>query len=140
MAKVHLFPLITDVYSDTRLPLQYPGNGQPPAASQVALSVLLAWIEENLSLQYGSSVAVSTATYTYNLPAGKWLIGIAAQSASAQAFKCGFSAGTDELIYEGIVGAGDVSTFSTLLYGGTAGKTIHFSALTGTVTLTLLTL
>jgi len=140
MAKVHLFPLITSLYSDTRLPLQYPGNGQPPAASQVALSVLLQWIEDNLELEYGSSVSVNTSTYTYNLPAGKWLVGIAAQSASAQAFKCGLSAGTDELIYEGIVGAGDVSTFGVLLYGGTGGKTIYFSALTGTVTLTFLAL
>lgn len=138
MAKVHLFPLVSDVYSDTRLPLQYPGNGAPAAASQVTLATLLAFVNANLG--FNTQATVSSATHSMNIPAGKWLVGIAVQSATAQTFKCGLSAGTDELVYEGIVGAGDVSTFGALLYGGTSGKTIHFSALSGTVTITLLIL
>lgn len=140
MSKVHLFPLITNVYSDTRLPLQYPGNSQPPAASQVAMSTLLTWIEANLNITNGSSATIATSTYTFNIPAGKWLMAVAAESATAQTFKCGLTAGTDELIYEGIVGAGGISSFSMNIFGGTAGKTIYFSALSGTVTLSFLTL
>jgi hypothetical protein len=136
MAKVHLFPLISSLFADTRLPLQFPGNAQAPAASQVTLTTLLAWIQANLTNNVAATV--SSATHSINIPAGRWLVGIAVSSATAQAFKCGLSAGTDELVYEGIVDAGDVSTFSALLYGGTSGKTIHFSALAGTVTITLL--
>jgi len=138
MAKVHLFPLLSNVYSDTRLPLQFPGNSGAPAASQVTLATLLAWIKANIG--FNTAATVATATHTMTVPAGKWLVGIAVQSSAAQAFKAGLSSGTDELVYEGIVDAGDVSTFSALLYGGTTGKTIHFSALTGTVTITLLIL
>jgi hypothetical protein len=139
MAKVHLFPLLSNVYSDTRLPLQFPGNSAAPAASQVTLATLLAWVNANLA--FNTAATVATATHTMTIPAGKWLVGIAVQSSSAaQAFKAGLSSGTDELVYDGIVDAGDVSTFSALLYGGTTGKTIHFSALTGTVTITLLIL
>jgi hypothetical protein len=138
MAKVHLFPLITSLFSDTRLPLQFPGNSQPPAASQVTLATLLTWTKDNLS--FNATATVATATHSMTIPAGRWLVGIAVQSGAAQAFKCGLSVGTDELVYEGIVDAGDVSTFSALLFGGTGGKTIHFSALTGSVTITLLVL
>jgi hypothetical protein len=138
MAKVHLFPLVTSLFADTRLPLQFPGNAQPPAASQVTLATLLAFIQANLT--NNTAATVSSATHSMSVPAGKWLVGIAVQSATTQAFKCGLSAGTDELVYEGIVDAGDVSTFSALLFGGTGGKTIHFSALTGSVTITLLVL
>lgn len=140
MAKVHLFPLITELFSDTRIPLQYLGGSNSPAASQMTLATLLEWIEENISIQNSTSVAVSASTYSYAIPAGKWLVGIAAGSSSAQTFKCGLSAGTDELIYEGIVAGGDTSSFSVLLYGGASGKTIYFSALSGTVTLTFLSL
>jgi hypothetical protein len=138
MAKVHLFPLLSDVYSDTRLPLQYPGNSQPAAASQITLATLLTWVNANLG--FNTQATVASESHSMNIPAGKWLVGIAVQSATAQTFKCGLSSGTDELVYEGIVGAGDVSTFSALLYGGASGKTIHFSVLAGTVTITLLIL
>lgn len=91
-------------------------------------------------LQLSETMSVSASTYTYNIPAGRWLVGIAVESASAQTFKCGLSAGTDELIYEGIVGAGSVATFGVLLYGGTSGDTIYFSALSGSTLITFLLL
>ncbi len=138
MSKVHTFPLITTLYADTRLPLQYPGGGNAPEALQVELDVLRAYIQDNLNLS--TTASVSASTYTFSIPEGCWLVGIAVESASAQTFKCGLSAGTDELIYEGIVGAGDVSSFGVLLYGGTAGKTIYFSALSGSTLITFLLL
>lgn len=140
MAKVHLFPLITNLYSDTRLPLQYPGNSITPAASQVELAVLLDWIESNITLPVSTSVVVTSPTYTAAIPAGKWLVGVAVSSASAQTLDIGLSAGTDELVMEGNVDAGGVSTFGALLYGGASGTNVYFSNLTGTTTLTLLLL
>lgn len=138
MARVHLFPLITDLYADTRLPLQFLGNSQSPSASQVELSVLLQWIEDNISLPFSQSVSNSSATYTFAVPAGKWLIGIAVGSASAQTLDIGLSAGTDEIVQQGSVGAGGTSTFGALLYGGASGTNVYFSNLTGTTTLTFL--
>lgn len=140
MAKVHLFPLVVSLYSDTRLPLQYPGGGNSPAARQVELSTLLAWLEDNLQLPQKTQASVSASTYTYTLPAGKWLLGIAVSSASGQSFNLGLSAGTDELIQGGIVSPGGVSTFGANLYAGGSSLSLYFSALTGSTTLTFLTL
>jgi hypothetical protein len=50
MAQVHTFSLITQLYEDTRLPLQFLGGGNTPAARQVELSTLLAWIESNITV------------------------------------------------------------------------------------------
>lgn len=140
MARVNLFPLVTDLYSDTRFPLQYLGGGETPAASQVELAVLLQWIEENITLPVSMAVTVNTASYTLAVPAGKWLVGIAATSADEQTLDIGLSVGTDEIVQAGHVDAAGTSTFGALLYGGGSGTNVYFSNMTGTVTLTFLML
>lgn len=66
MSKVHTFPLLTEIYSDTRLPLQYPGNGAAAAKKQIELSLLLAWIESNIT--FPSVFSVQSATVTSGSP------------------------------------------------------------------------
>jgi len=129
--KVNLFPLVSALYSDTRLPLQYPGNGEQPAPKQVSLELLLSWLQANLGM--GSSlVTVSGSTYAYTIPAGVWLIAFAVEGASTFTFNVGNSAGGSEIIYEGTHTSGQADSFPTLLYGGDSGKTIYFSGLSGT--------
>lgn len=140
MAKVHLFPLVSSLFSDTRLPLQYLGGGNTPAARQVSLATLLTWMEANLPLLTSTSVNVSASTYTYTLPAGKWLIAFAVSSSSDQEFNVGFSSGTDEYIQAGNVTGGGSESFGAPIFGGAAGKTLYFSGLSGSTTLTFLRL
>lgn len=136
MSKVHTFALTGDIYPDTRFPLQWPGNGLDPTPLQVEFSTIVGAVAAQIGFSVGYTV--NTETYTFEIPVGRWLVGIAVESADAQTFQCGLSAGTDELISAGSVGAGDVSTFGVLLYGGATGKNIYFSALTGTSTITFL--
>lgn len=59
MGKVHLFPTIPGLLPGFRLPLQYIGDGEDPVASQVEDTVLLAWVEANMT---PSKISVQTAT------------------------------------------------------------------------------
>lgn len=139
MALVHEFPLTSNLYDDTRVPFQYPGNGEDPAADGLAFSLaaLRSYLVEKK--MYSTSEVVTTSTHTFSIPAGRWLVGIAVESASGQSFNLGVSAGTDELIGLGTVtGGGGPESFPQVIYGGSAGKTIYFSSLTGTLTITFL--
>lgn len=137
MAQVHTFGLVTEIFTDTRVPIQYLGGGNSPAARQFTLALLLEFVQANLGLS--ASETVSTSTYQYDLPAGKWLLAIAVQSASSQSFDCGLAADTDEIIQDGpVTGGGGPATFGTLLFGGLDGLSIYFSSLTGTSTVTFL--
>lgn len=135
MAKVHLFPLINQVYDDTRLPLQYPGNSQPVAASQVTLLTLLAYI--NANLDFSTQQTLQGGAQTMQVPAGKWLIGIAVYSSGEIQVTCGLTNGGNELIYEGFVTSGETNTYGTLLYTGNSAKTLYFN-LEASATVTLL--
>lgn len=133
--KVHLFPLLGEVHDDTRLPLQFPGNSQPPAASQITLLTLLAYI--NANLDFSTQQNLSSGAQTMQVPAGKWLIGIAVYSAGDMQVLCGLTNGGTELIYDGFVAAGETNTYGTLLYTGNAAKTLYFN-LEASATVTLL--
>lgn len=136
--KVNLFPLVTALYMDTRLPLQVPGNGAEPAPKQVKLELLLSWLQSNLGI--GSSlVTVSGSTHAYTLAAGKWLLAYAIEGSNTFTFNVGNTAGSNEITYEGTHNSGDVDSFPTMLYGGDSGKTIYFSGLSGTNDISFLT-
>ena len=80
-----------------------------------------------------TAVVVSAATYTYSIPANKWLLGWHVASGTAQSYNAGFSAGTSELAIA--AATGEVLAFQ---FGTTGGKDIHFSGLAGTVTINFL--
>ena len=137
--KVNDFPLLGALFPDTRIPLQYPGGGDPPAQKQIQLSLLLAYLIENLP--FGNNlVTVSGSAYTYVIPAGVWLLAYAIEGDTDQSFSVGNTAGSNEITFEGVHTAGQVDSFPVMQFGGDGGKTIYFSGLTGTNNITFLTL
>ena len=128
--KVNEFPLQSTLYNDTRITTQYPGNGAGPAAKQIPLSLLLAWMQANLGV--GSQlVTVSGSTYAFTIQAGKWLLAYAVEGSSTFTFNVGDSAGGNEITFEGQHTGGAVDSFPVSIYGGDGGKTIYFSGLSG---------
>lgn len=126
MAQVHTFSLITEVYEDTRLPLQYPGNGQPPAPRQVELTVLLAWIEANMTQSPFSVQSASVANDgTVAVSAGRLVAKVVVIGGSSGTFNLGTTAsGTEILEGESFDTDGAVYVIDRYFnFGGT----LHFS-------------
>lgn len=141
MAKVNLFPIKTAAYLDTKLAGQLPGNGAAPESFQMPLSAVLALVLDNLPVTtVGSAATVTTATATVSVPAGKWMVGFAVQSTVGQTVTAGTTLGGKNIADAEAVTANTPTTFFQLLYGGTAGATVYFSGLTGTVNLNFLIL
>lgn len=132
--QVHTFPLVTTLYADTRFPLQHLGNGEPPEASQVELSVLLAWMQSNLTLP---DMGVSTATVTVGVPsvsiaAGKLVEKIVVIGSSGGTFSLGTTVGGSQILSgENYDTGGVVYAFDKYF---AASGSLFFSGFTGTLT------
>lgn len=102
--KVNTFPLITELYDDTRVPLQYPGNGAAAAAKQFELSVLLAWLQANLDFGASSGpVSVSTTTVETDHPsiavsAGRMIAKVIVTGDGSGTFDLGTSSGGNQIL------------------------------------------
>lgn len=126
MPKVHLFPTISELKSGFRLPLQYLGTSETPAASAVSDSVLLAWIEENIT---ASPFSVQSATVsdggTVAVSAGRLVAKIVVIGGSSGTFNLGTTASGTEIM--------EAATFDTdgAVYALDnyfhSGGTLHFS-------------
>lgn len=137
MAKVDTFALQTTLYSDTRIPFQFRGNGLPAAPRGVELSVLLAWIEANISINGADPI---TATITSGAPsiaisAGKLLEKFVIIGTATGTFSLGSTSGANDIL------AGEAYDTNGLVfilekYYKNAG-TIYFSGFTGTLTVKL---
>lgn len=133
---VHTFPTETVIHPDMEFPIQKRGGGRGPAGVGVRADLLAPWIIERM--QVGNvQVQSTTTTYTFSIPAGKWMVGMAIQSNSAQQFKMGETVNGSEFI-DGSSPANTVTSFQALVYGGTSGKSIFLSNLTGVCTLNFL--
>lgn len=126
MSLVHTFPLVTEVYSDTRLPLQYPGNGGAPAAKQVELSLLLEWVEENIT---ASPFSVQSATVANNgtvaVAAGRMVAKIVVIGGASGTFNLGTTASGTEIM-ESATFDTDGAVYALDNYFNSGG-TLHFS-------------
>lgn len=134
MSQVHNFPLITTIFPDTRLPLQYPGDSFPPAPRQIEIATLLGFIEANLNI---ASAAPQTATITgastsVSIPAGRLVEKIVVLGSGAGTFNLGSTAGANNILDTADYDAdGAVHTFDRYFH---AAGALHFSAFSGTLT------
>lgn len=137
MAKVDTFTLQNTLYSDTRIPFQFRGNGQSAAARAMTLATLLAWIEANISIS-GSDPVTATITSgapSAAIPAGKLLEKIVVIGSGSGAFALGTTvAGNDLFDSEPYDTNGSV--FILEKYYLTSGN-IYFSGFSGTLTVKL---
>ncbi len=137
MAKVDTFTLQTTLYSDTRIPFQFRGNGLPAAPRGVELSVLLAWIEANISINGADpvSASITTGAPSVAIPAGKLLEKFVVIGAASGTFSLGTTvSGTD--LFESEPYDTNGAVFVIEKYFKTAGN-IYFSGFTGTLTVKL---
>lgn len=139
MSKVHTFPFVTraGLTGDFRLPFQYRGPGQFEEGA-TSLAEHLLWIEENIEINNSAQTTISGTSGSAPVPAGKWLMAFAIETATSQTVRIGTTPGGDEL-GEVAVTAGTPATVQTTIYGGASGATIHFT-MSATITVTRLIL
>lgn len=136
MSKVHTYSLITELYSDTRIPLQFLGNSQSPAPRQFELSVLLEFLNSNITFPDGpltvTSATITGASNSVVIPAGRMLSKIVVISAGHDDFDLGTTDGGTEVIEAGVSSSsGEVYLIDT--YFGSGG-TVYFTGMAGTLT------
>lgn len=128
MAQVDTFPLITNLYSDTRIPIQYPGNGDPNVPKQFELGVLFDWMVSMLGL--GTAPQTVSDGGTISVGGGNLINVIAVKAATgARTIKIGTTAGGDDVLEASDIDSGSDFSASIGRYTSTS-LTLHFT-LTG---------
>ena len=138
MAKVHTFPLLSELKPGFRIPLQYLGTGETPAASAAEDSLILAWIEANMTPSRFSVQSASVANNgTVSVSAGRLVEKIIVIGASSGTFNVGTSAsGTDVIEGESFDTDGAVHVIERYF---NSGATLHFSGgFSGSLTVKLI--
>lgn len=128
MSQVHTFPLVTTLHTDTRVPIQYPGNGDPNVPKQFELALLLEWVAGMIG--FGATPETVADGGTIVVGGGNLINVIAVKAATgARTIMIGTSAGTDDVLE-----ASDIETDTD--FSATIGRytstslTLHFT-LTG---------
>ena len=136
MAQVHTFTLLTELFTDTRLPLQYPGGGNPAAARQVALSVLLDWIEANITLPASDAPAAQEIDDgdTIVIAAGTLIETIVFEYASgSRTVQIGTSIGADDILESTVIASNSELSHTVNRYWTNSGTSLWFTITGGPV-------
>ncbi len=129
MAEVHLFTALTTLTDTFRIPIQYLGDAESPAARAIPAALLLEWLQANLEGVGAAAVTVATGG-TVVVPAGNLLTVLAIEAnATARTVKIGTSSGADDILE--LTSIPSNSDFSLTLNRYTSTSlTLHFT-LTG---------
>lgn len=136
MSQVHTFTLLTELFADTRLPLQYPGNGASPAPRQVRLDVLLAWLQDNLDFPAGDAPTAQEIADGDSLviAAGTLIETIVFEYASgSRTVKVGTSAGGDDILEETTIASNAELAHTVNRYWTNSGTSLWFTVTGGPV-------
>lgn len=101
MSKVHLFPEISSLSAGFKLPLQYIGTSETPAKRQVPDTVLLAWIQANITFPITFSVASATITGgspSISIAAGRLVLGMLVTGSGSGTFDVGTAPGGSDIL------------------------------------------
>lgn len=128
MPQVHTFSVITELFADTRLPLQYLGGGNSPAPRQVELSLLIDYLAEQLGAVTTPETIASGDTIA--VTGGNLIQCIAVESAvGSRTIKIGTTAGAEDILELTTIAAETDFTFTLNRYTSVT-LTMHFT-LTG---------
>jgi hypothetical protein len=117
------------------LPVTYPGG------SYLLYSVLNKFTGNGSEQSQFSVVATtSAATFAMPIPAKKWAVAVALESATAQTINIGSVSGGDQYGTSVEVLTGQANTVSLFFFSGAAGGNIYFSGITASITITVLTI
>jgi hypothetical protein len=137
MSKVHLFPEITEVFDDTKLPLQSLGDGQDPEASQVRLDVLGDFFAVYLGI--GTTAQTVSDGDSIAVAGGNLIMCIAIEAPTgARTVKIGTTAGGEDIMEESGVPDGVDLTHTFMKYTSTP-LTLHFTITGGTCSVLVFT-
>ena len=129
MAEVHNFPQVSTLLPGFRIPFQYIGTGEPPAAKAIPDSVLLDWIIENLGLS--TTAQTLSSGDTISAPIGLLQVIAVKSAVGARTIKVGTSAGADDILDLTDIDSG--SDFSASIHRYTSSiLTLHFTITGGT--------
>ena len=129
--RVDLFSLKTVLHPDTRIPGQYPGNGDAAVPFAFELAALMDFI--NANIQVGPTVYnVPIGTPSVAVAAGKLIEKIVVIGTTTGTFKLGTTPGGTEIL-DGESFDTDGAVFAFDQYFHTAGS-LYFSGFTGTLT------
>jgi hypothetical protein len=134
MAAVHTFPLITELFDDTRIPLQYLGDGNPPAASAFELSLLADFLATKSRFQVTTS-SITTSAKSIAIAAGRLVAKIVVIGSASGTFALGTTPDGTE-IHEKEDYDTDGAVFLLDRYFHSSG-TLYFSAFGSGDTLTV---
>jgi len=102
MSKVHTFPTVSELSPGFRIPFQYIGTGETPAARAIPDSLLLAWIEANITLPTSpfsvQSVSVTTGAPNISISAGRLVLGFAITGGGSGTFNVGTAPGGSDIL------------------------------------------
>ena len=137
MGLVHTFNLVTELFTDTRFPLQYPGGGNPAAAKQVELSLLVEFLATQLAI--GTTAQTIVTGDTISVTNGNLITCIAVEAVTgARTIKIGTTAGADDVLEEMTIPTLTDLTFTLNRYTST-GLTLHFTLTGGSADVLLFT-
>lgn len=126
MPKVHLFPTISDLSEGFRLPLQYLGTSETPAARAVPDTVLLSWILANIPAVPISVSSQSVADGgTIGVNAGRMVAALVVIGNPSGTFNVGTSTGATDIL-GGEAFDSDGAAYVLFKYFNSSG-TLHFS-------------
>lgn len=139
MALVHTFPLVDELKPGFRIPFQFLGTSETPAARAMEDTMLLAWIAANLPSST-SRLSVQTATglaaaATLAVSAEMLLSKVIVIGSTTGTFSLGTTVSGTELIdAESFDSDGAVYVLDQYFH---SGATLHFSGFAGTITVKL---
>ena len=140
MSKVHTFPLVSEVFDDTRLPLQYPGNGASPAPKQMELALLLTWIEANITFPAQivsvQSVSVTTGSPNISVSANRLVLGLLVTGSGSGSFNLGTAPGGSDILAGESYSTTPAFFFVSRFYGSSGS--LCFDGFSGTLTVKLI--
>lgn len=138
MGKVHLFPTIPSLLPGFKIPLQFVGTGETPAASQVEDTVILAWIESNLT---PSKFSVATGTVSNDgsiaVSSGRMVADVIVVGATSGTFNLGTTSGGTEIL-EGESFDTDGAVYTIKRYFNSGGSLYFGGGFSGSLTVKLI--
>lgn len=137
MSKVHLFSDVSELLPGFKIPFQYLGAGETPAPRQIPESVLLAWINANVSTPISvTSASVTTGSPDISIAAGRLVLGMLITGSGSGTLDVGTAPGGSNILAGESYSTAPAFFFVPWYFAGSG--TLNFDGFSGTLTVKLI--